>query len=214
MKKTLISSFQYLSISYECALAIGNSLELSEMLHKVIYTMTHKTNAHRGIIWVKNKEKKFQPAASAGINIKDVLEQGEIMDLHNVLNQIQKSRKSVLKRKGEEDFSRYCPILTGKEEVVLIVPITNVAILYLVYAGREIADKPLVRLFSSLSEKLSIAIKACAAYENIADEMRVRVKTEKTLNKKREQLISSEKKIQGLYRESEQAKKSLLSILE
>jgi hypothetical protein len=34
MGKPVRSSFQYLSISYECALAIGNSLNLSEMLHK------------------------------------------------------------------------------------------------------------------------------------------------------------------------------------
>ena len=214
MEKPVRSSFQYLSISYECALAIGNSLNLSEMLHEVIHTMVHKTNAHRGIIWVKNGEKKLQPVASAGIDIEDVLAQGEIKDLRDVLNQIQKSRQFVLRNKDDKDFLQYCPVLTEKEESVLIVPVTNVAILHLVYASREIADEPLANLLAGLSKKLSVAIEACTAHENIIKEIQVREKAEKELTKKTEQLISSEKELQGLYGESEQAKKSLLSILE
>ena len=214
MEKPVRSSFQYLSISYECALAIGNSLNLSEMLHEVIHTMVHKTNAHRGIIWVKNGEKKLQPVASAGINIEDVLAQGEIMDLRDVLNQIQKSRQFVLRYKDDKDFLQYCPVLTEKEESILIVPVANVAILHLVYAVRKIADEPLANLLASLSRKLSIAIEACTAHENIINEVQVRVEAEEELRKKTEQLISSQKELQGLYGKSEQARKSLLSILE
>ncbi|RLC27079.1 MAG: hypothetical protein DRH21_00225 [Deltaproteobacteria bacterium] len=214
MEKPVRSSFQYLSISYECALAIGNSLNLSEMLHKVIYTIVHKTNAHRGIIWVKNGEKKLQPVASAGINIEDVLSQGKIKDLRDVLNQIQKSRQFVLRNKDDKDFLQYCPVLTEKEECVLIVPVTNVAILHLVYAGREIADEPLANLLAGLSIKLSVAIEACIAHKKIINEVRVRVEAEEKLKKKTEQLISSKKELQRLYRESEQARESLLSILE
>jgi len=214
MEKPVRSSFQYLSISYECALAIGNSLNLSEMLHKVIYTMVHKTNAHRGIIWVKNAEKKLQPVASAGIDIEDALTQSEIMDLRDVLNQIQKSRKFVLRNKDDKDFLQYCPVLTEKEESVLIVPVTSVAILHLVYAGREIADEPLANLLAGLSKKLSVSIEACMAHKNIINEVRVRVKAEEKLKKKTEQLISSKKELQRLYGESEQARKLLLSILE
>ena len=214
MEKPMRSSLQNLSISYECALAIGNSLNLSEMLHQVIHTMVHKTNAHRGIIWVKNGDKKLQPVASAGINIKDVPAQGEIMDLQNVLNQILKRQQFVLRCKEDKDFLQYCPVLTEKEESVLIVPVTNVAILHLVYAGREIADEPLANLLAGLSKKLSIAIKACMAHKNIINEVRVRVEAEKELKKKTGQLISGEKEVQRLYGESEQARKSLLSILE
>jgi len=214
MEKPVRSSFQYLSISYECALAIGNSLNLSEMLHEVIHTVVHKTNAHRGIIWVKNGEQELQPVANAGINIEDVLAQGEIKDLRDVLNQIQKRQQFVLRYKDDKDFLQYCPVLTGKEESVLIVPVTNVAILYLVYASREIADEPLANLLASLSNKLSVAIEACTAHENIIKEIQVREKAEKELTKKTEQLISSQKELQGLYGESEQARKSLLSILE
>ncbi|MCD4774107.1 MAG: PAS domain-containing protein [Bacteroidales bacterium] len=214
MKKPIKSSFQNLSISYELALAIGNSLNLSEMLHEFTHKMVHKTNAHHGIIWVKNGEKKLQPVASAGINIEDVPAQNEIMDLRSVLNQIQKSRQFVLRYKDDKDFLQYCPVLTGKEESVLIVPITNIAILYLIYAGREIADEPLANLLAGLSKKLSVAINACIANKNIIDEVQVRVKAEKELKKKTEQLISGEKELQRLYGESEQARKSLLSILE
>ncbi len=208
------SSLQNLSISYEFALAIGNSLNLSEMLHEVIYKMVHKTNAHRGIIWVKNGEKKFQPVASAGINIEDVPACGEIMDLRDVLNQIQKREQFVLRYKDDKDFLQYCPLLTEKEESVLIVPVTNVAIIYLVYAGREMADEPLANLLTGLSKKLSVAIEACMAHKNIINEVQVRVEAEKELKTKTEQLSSGEKDLQRLYGESEQARKSLLSILE
>ena len=214
MGKPVRSSFQYLSISYECALAIGNSLNLSEMLQEVIHTVVHKTNAHRGIIWVKNGEQELQPVANAGINIEDVLAQIEIKDFRDVLNQIQKRQQFVLRYKDDKDFLQYCPVLTGKEESVLIVPVTNVAILCLVYAIREIADEPLANLLSSLSKKLSVAIEACTAHENVIKEIQVREKTEKELTKKTEQLFSSEKELQGLYEDSEQARKSLLSILE
>jgi len=214
MEKPVRSSIQYLSISYECALAIGNSLNLPEMLQEVIHTIVHKTNAHRGIIWVQNKEQELQPIASAGIIIEDMLAQGEIKDLKNVLNQILKKQQFVLRCKDDKDFLQYCPVLTGKEESVLIVPVTNVAVLYLVYAGREIADELLANLLTSLSKKLSVAIEACTAHENIIKEIQVREKAEKELTKKTEQLISSQKELQGLYGESEQARKSLLGILE
>jgi len=214
MEKPVRSSLQNLSISYECALAIGNSLNLPEMLHEVIHTMVHKTNAHRGIIWVKNGEEKLQPVASAGINIEDVLAQGEIMDIRDAFNQILKRQQFVLRYKDEKDFLQFCPVLTGNEESVLIVPVTNVAILYLVYASREIADEPLANLLASLSNKLSVAIEACTTHETVIEEIQVREKAEKELTKKTEQLVSSQKELQGLYGESEQARKSLLSILE
>ena len=214
MEKPVRSSLQNLSISYEFALAIGNSLNLSEMLHEVIHTMVHKTNAHRGIIWVKNGEQELQPVASAGINMGDVLTQSGIMGLQNVFNQILKSQQFVLRYKDDDDFLQYCPVLTEKEESVLIVPVTNVAILHLVYASREIVDTTLANLLASLSKKLSVAIGACTAHENSIKEIQVREKAEKELRKKTEQLISSEKELQRLYEESEQARKSLLSILE
>lgn len=214
MKNQIRSSLQNLSISYECALAIGNSLNLSEMLREIIHTIVHKTNAHRGVIWVKNGEQELQPVASAGINTGDVLAQDGIMGLQNIFNQILKSQQFVLRYKDDDDFLQYYPILTEKEESVLIVPVTNVAILYLVYASRELADEPLANLLASLSKKLSVAIEACTAHANIIKEIQVREKAEKELKKKTEQLISSEKELQRLYRESEQARKSLLSILE
>jgi PAS domain S-box-containing protein len=145
---------------------------------------------------------------------QQVLAQGEIKDLRDVLNQIQKSRQFVLRNKDDKDFLQYCPVLTEKEESVLIVPVTNVAILHLVYAGREIADEPLANLLAGLSKKLSVSIKACTAHKNIINEVRVRVEAEEKLKKKTEQLISSKKELQRLYGESEHARKSLQSILE
>ncbi|MCK4505189.1 MAG: PAS domain S-box protein, partial [Candidatus Aegiribacteria sp.] len=177
-------------------------------------TMVHKTNAHRGVIWVKNGENIFQPVASAGIKIGDVLAQSELMNHRDILNQIQKEQQFVIRYKDDKDFLHYCPVLTEKEEAVLIVPVTNVAILHLVYASREIADESLANLLTSLSTKLSVAIEACTDHKCIVNEVQVRIKAEEELKKKAKQLIASEKKLQGLYEESEQARKSLLSILE
>jgi len=214
MEKPVRSSLQNLIISYEFALAIGNSLNLSEMLNEVIHKMVHKTNAHRGIIWVKNGMEELQPVASAGINIEDVLAQDEIMSHRDVLNQIQQSRQFVLRYKDDDNFLQYCPVITEKEESVLIVPVTNVAIIHLVYASRDIADEPLANLLASLSKKLSVAIEACTAHKNLVNEVQVRIDAEEELKKKTEKLISSEKELKGLYGESEKARKSLLSILE
>ncbi|MCD4653022.1 PAS domain S-box protein, partial [bacterium] len=184
------------------------------MLHKVIHTIVHKTNAYRGIIWVKNIEQELQPVANAGIYIKEVLAPSEVRNLRDVLNQILKRRQFVLRYRDDTDFLQYCPALTGREESVLIVPVSNVAILYLVYASREIADKPLANLLVGLSKKLSVAIEACITHENILKEVKRRKKAENELKEKTEQQVSSQKELQKLYAESEKARKSLLSILE
>ena len=214
MKKPVKSSFQYLSISYELALAIGSSLDLPEMLNEVIYKAVHKTNAHRGIFLVKNEKNKFQPLASAGISINDVLKKCGKKISNDLYSQILQNKQYVLIYKNDKDFLQYCPVISGKEESVLIVPITDVAILYLVYTSREIADEPLANLFTSLSMKLGVAIKACMTHNNLINEVQVRVRTEKELEKKTKKLFTSEKEFQKLYGESEIARKSLLSILE
>jgi len=215
MEKQNTSIIQKLGVSYECALAIGNSLDLAEMFHEVIHTIVHKTNAHRGIIWFRGeKEKDFRPIASAGIRIKDVLVQKGISSLNKRFKQILKRQQFVLVNKDEKDFLRYCTILTGKEESVLIIPIKNIAMIHLIYASREIVNKGLVNLLSALSQKLSVAIDACLAHKRVVEEICVREKAEEQLKKKTEQFISSQKEIKRLFAESEESRKALLSILE
>jgi len=214
MEKSRISFAQSLSIAYECTFAIGNSLNLAEMLHQVIHTMVRKTNALRGTIWVKDGGKELQPVASAGIRISDVLAEKRIGSLRSVLKQIQQGQRFVIRTKDDKDFLQHLAIVTEKEEAVLIVPVNDVAILHLVYAGRERADEPLGNLLASLSPRLSVAIAACVAHENIIKEIQVKEETENELKKKTDQLISSQKEIQRLYAESEEARRSLVSILE
>ena len=213
MEKPGISFAQNLSIAYECTLAIGNSLSLAEMLHEVIRTIVRKTNALRGTIWVKDGRKGLQPVASAGIRIEDVLPKEGIGSLRSVFKQIQQGQRFALRTKDDRDFLQHLAILTGKEEAVLIVPVSNVAILHLVYASR-IADETLGNILGSLSPKLNVAIDACVAHENITKEIRIREKTEKELRKKTDEAISGQKELQRLYVESEKARESLLSILE
>lgn len=188
MKEQNPSIIKELSVSYECALAIGNSLDLSEMLHEVIYTIVHKTDAHYGIIWFRGeKGKGFQAIASAGIRIKDVLAQKGIASLQKGLKRILKKQQFVLKKERDKDFLRYCAVLTGEEESVLIIPIDNVAVIHLAYTGGEIVDESLVNLLVGLSRKLCVAIDACIAHENIVKEVRVRKKVVKQLRSSEQQ---------------------------
>jgi PAS domain S-box-containing protein len=205
---------QSLSVFYECALAIGNSLNLAEMLHQVINTIVQKTSAAYGIIWVRNGEEELQPVASAGIRISDALAGERIDPLRSVLQQIQQRGQFVLRDRDEKDFLQYLTVPTGKEEAVLIVPVGNVAILHLVYASRETVDETLGNMLAGLSPKLNVAIGACRAHENIIKEIRVREETENELRKKADEMISNQKELQRLYAESEEARRSLLSILE
>ncbi|MCK4596244.1 PAS domain S-box protein, partial [candidate division WOR-3 bacterium] len=192
MEKQNTSIIQKLGISYECALAIGNSLDLEEMFHEFIHTIVHKTNAHRGIIWFRNKkEKDFKPIASAGIRIKDILAKKRINSLQKAFRQISKKQQFVLKNKDDKDFLQYCSIITGKEESILIIPVNNVVMIHLIYARRDIVDKSLANLLISLTHKLSVAIDACIAHDNIIKEIRIREKAE-------EQLISSEEQYRTL----------------
>lgn len=216
MKQRDISFIQNLSISYECALAIGNSLDLKEMLYEVIHKIVHKTNAQRGSIWYyKNTDKK---SITLGARAGSKLTETEIIKRVNHYNDIFKkiciNQKPVIKNRNEDDFFKYCIKTTEKEHSVLIIPIYKVAIIHLVYSSTVIVYKALANMLFGLSHKLNVAIDACLAHENKIKEIQIRKHTEDILKKKANQLISHQNKLQELYADSEQNEKSLLSILE
>ena len=209
------SFIQNLSVSYECALAIGNSLNLSEMLHEVIRTIVHKTNAHRGSIWLCTEgEYGIKIGARTGSKLTEAGIRKRKKHFRDVFEKICVTKQFVIRYREEKDFFQYCFNVTGKEQSVLLIPIEKVAMLHLVYASREKVDNTLGNILTGLSGKLSVAIKACMVYENIIKEIQVRKKTEKELKRKTNQLISSQKELKNLYSESELSRKSLLSILE
>ena len=209
------SFIQNLSISYECALAIGNSLNLSEMLNEVIRTIVHKTNAHRGSIWLCTEgEYGIKIGARTGSKLTKADIKKRKKHFRDVFEKICIKKQFVIKYREEKDFFQYCFNITEKEQSVLLISIEKIAILHLVYASREKVDNTLGNILIGLSGKLSIAIKACLVYENIIKEIQVRKKTEKELKRKTSQLISSQKELKNLYSESEVSRKSLLSILE
>ncbi len=189
MEKKNTSIIQKLSISYECALAIGNSLNLSEMLHNVIHTIVRKTNAHRGSIWLldEKKKKSIKLGARAGSRLTEAEINEKISSFYDIFEKIWDDQKLIIKRRDEKDFSKYCNILTGKEQSVLIIPINNIAMLDLVYASKEIVDETLGNILVGLSQKLSVAIDACLAHENIKEEIQVRRKTEELLKHSEQQ---------------------------
>jgi len=216
MKQRDISFMQNLSISYECVLAIGNSLDLKKMLREVIHKIVHKTNAQRGTIWYyKNTDKK---SITLGARAGSKLTETEIIKRVNYYNDIFKkiciNQKPLIKNRNEDDFYKYCIRTTGKEHSVLIIPVYKVAIIHLVYTSTEIVNKAIANMLFGLSHKLNVAIDACLAHENKIKEIQIRKHTEDILKKKTNQLISHQNKLQELYAESEQNEKSLLSILE
>jgi PAS domain S-box-containing protein len=216
MDKGKNSFIQNLTISYECALAIGNSLELEEMLYEVIHKIVHKTNAHRGSIWLRAEKEGQSPilGARAGLRLTDAENKKTADSLCKIFNKIWVKQKIVIKYRDDKDFSKYCHIITGKEQSVLIVPLSNTAMFHLVYSNREIVNETLGNILAGFSQKLINAIKACIAHKSIIKEIQVREKTEDELKKKTGQLIYSQKELQRLYFESEKSRKSLLSILE
>jgi PAS domain S-box-containing protein len=216
MDKGKNTFIQNLTISYECALAIGNSLELEEMLYEVIHKIVHKTNAHRGSIWLHAEKGGQNPilGARAGLKLTDAENKKTADSLCKIFNKIWAKQKIVIKYRDDKDFSKYCHIITKKEQSVLIVPLSNTAMFHLVYSNKEIVNETLGNILAGFSQKLINAIKACIAHKSIIKEIQVREKTEDELKKKTGQLISSQKELQGLYSESEKSRKSLSSILE
>jgi len=58
-----------LSLSYEIALAIGNSLDLQEMLNQVLKTIVRKGGAYWGIIWLWDGQ-KLEYVTGAGFRMR------------------------------------------------------------------------------------------------------------------------------------------------
>ena len=193
MEKQNTSVIQKLIISYECALAIGNSLNLSEMLHDVIHTIVHKTNAHRGSIWLRDE--KNEDYIKLGARAGSLLTEAEIKKrasaFQDIFEKIWKNKLPVIKNRDDKDFFQYCFKITGKEQSVLIVPVKNVAILKLVYTNKDIVNETLANMLLSLSEKLSMAINACLAHENIKKEIQIRKETEALLKHSEQQYRST-----------------------
>jgi PAS domain S-box-containing protein len=169
LKKQNFSIIKKLGISYECALSIGNSLNLSEMLHEVIHTIVHRTNAHRGNIWIREEKEggNIKLGARAGLRLSKAYVAEKVHFFHDTFEKIWEDQQPVIKNREGKDFLKYCTIITGKEESVLIVPIKDVAIIHLVYADREMVDETLGNMILGLSQKLSTAVNACLAYQHI-----------------------------------------------
>ena len=189
MKIEDTSIIQKMAISYECSLAIGNSLNLSEMLQEVIHTIVHKTNAHRGSIWIArgHSQSDIILGAIAGLRLNDKEIKKGVDYIKSIFREICSKNEVIIKHREEEDFLKYCIQKTGKEQSIIIVPVNNVAIIHVVYANKDIVDKSLGNILLDLSKKLDKAIEACFAYENIIREIDERKKAEALLKDSEEQ---------------------------
>ena len=145
MENQQSSTIKRLLFSYECALSIGNSLDLSSMLHEVIHTIVHKTNAHRGTIWVLDKQEEggIKLGARAGLKLQEEDVRDRTLVYEKIFRKLVKKQIPLIKKKGERDFKKYFLKMTGKERAVLIVPVMEVAVIVLVYASSEVVDETL-----------------------------------------------------------------------
>ena len=177
------SMMQKMGFSYECSLAIGNSLDLSEMLHEFIYKIVHKSNAIRGSIWVARdyNQSDIVLGAIAGLKLNDKKIKKGVDNIKNVFSEICSKKEVIIIHRGEDDFLKYSNLETGNEQSILIVPVSNVAIIHIVYANKNIVDESLGNIILGFSIKLNKAIEACFAHEGIKREIEVRKKEEDLL---------------------------------
>lgn len=189
MKIEDTSIIQKMVISYECSLAIGNSLNLSKMLQEVIHTIVRKTNAYKGSVWVArdHNQSDIILGAIAGFRLNHKEIKKGVYCIKGIFREIYSKNEVIIKHRKEEDFLKYCIQKTGKEQSILIVPVSNVAIIHIVYANKDIVDESLGNILLGLSKKLGKAIEACFAHENIIIEIDERKKTEALLKDSEEQ---------------------------
>ncbi len=179
-----------LSIAYECAKAIGKSLDLREMLGEVINTIVDKTKAYYGIVWFKEKDKIFNPFVGAKVELGDKGTMEKITSVCDGLIKASKAKKFILKCRINKDFLKYCPDLTGKEESVLLIPVSKVALIHLIYASSDDIDKSLADLLSGLSKNIYHAIENCIQAKGVFGDSLVTKEVKRKLLVAKEEYLS------------------------
>lgn len=153
-----------LSLSYEIALAIGNSLDLQEMLDQVIRTIVRKTGAHHGSVWLRCGD-RLELIAGAGFRVKESNMRQARTRLARKLGEILDRGQPLAKTGEQEDFEEYWVPLTGKETKIMLIPIDKLVLIHLVFSRRDLADEGLVGILAGIAPKLKNAVLSCLYHD-------------------------------------------------
>lgn len=155
-----------LALSYEIALAIGNSLNLRDMLEHVLKTIARKVGAYRGIIWIWH-ENKLEIATGVGYHAKGFDCYTVDNDIKDVINSIMLSGQPMLITEHDHYFRAFCVPFASNEKEILLVPVGNVALIQLAFAFKDSSIKELAGILTGVATKLSNAILSCLNHERM-----------------------------------------------
>ncbi|GAB6157272.1 hypothetical protein JCM39194_04720 [Desulfotomaculum varum] len=166
MNKQIISMTKKLSLSYEIALSLGGSLELHDMLRKLLATVVRKGEVYRGVVWLwqENKPVMVSAVGSYARCLDGKVLAGELKDC---LQEVLQAGSFLLKRNTDQDFLRYCIPFTGNEKEVLLVPIGNRTVVQLFFAVQGAAEQGLADILEGLLPQLANAIAACQNHKKL-----------------------------------------------
>lgn len=166
MNKHMIHMTKNLSLSYEIALSMGGSLDLQEMLKKILETVVRKGEAYRGLVWLLDGE-DFSMVSAVGSFTRGMdyatIEKNLRIALLNTLRE----GTPLLKTAEDKDFQHYCMPFSGNEKEVLWVPIGNQTVLQLFFTYQGAASQGLAGVLEGLRPQLANAIAACQNYQKM-----------------------------------------------
>ncbi|MBM7855959.1 diguanylate cyclase (GGDEF)-like protein/PAS domain S-box-containing protein [Desulfohalotomaculum tongense] len=155
---------QHLSLSYEISLAIGQSLDLKEMLGNIIKTIVRKTSAHRGFVWIVKENIEY--VTGAGFGVKNYKPNNTAAVLAENLPEILQQEITVI---GDDNpkFGPLCYYRTGREKEIILISINNSIIFHLVFGRQGVAGEGVANVIKGLGPQIANAVSACINYQKV-----------------------------------------------
>lgn len=166
MNKENIGLIKNLSFSYEIALAIGNSLNLREMIDHVLKTVVRKAGACRGNLWLWNGEiVEYLTGVGFQAGEADCRAVDDARDRR--FKVVLEAGRPVVKTKDDNDFREFCVPFTGIEREVLLIPVEKLALIQLSFTYVIGSNKVLAGILAGVAPKLGNAILSCLNHEKL-----------------------------------------------
>ncbi|MEG6616702.1 sensor domain-containing diguanylate cyclase [Peptococcaceae bacterium 1198_IL3148] len=154
-----------LSLSYELALSIGQSLHLEEMLQEFIDTLARKTSALRGIVWTTQQD-MVSFGAGAGYGVRDIDQEQTAAAIKLFLPDLINKGVMVINQ-DDYSFSSCCYPQTGREKEVLLILINNSLVIHLIYGRTKVTEEGIADIIRTLKTKIHNAVSACLNYKKL-----------------------------------------------
>lgn len=130
---------EQLALTYKCHSAIGNSLDLKEMLKEVLKTFLNETFALYGSFYLYDENKKILNKVISIGKVKDfdIEEYSDVYDSFNILDH-----------------------KNDRTQRVLILPLDR-GLMFFIYSKKSMNMSFLGSMFQGLAHKLNISIDSC-----------------------------------------------------